>query len=93
MSTFSTLKTLSDEEELVAGLAVFVRSRRLKEFPPKDNETLAQLGVPPGKLDTSIRSWINATFRQSNTPPLKLLKSGDLTVEMTWPNFKKAALT
>jgi hypothetical protein len=86
------LADLSDEDALVAGVAVFVRGRDLHTDPPKDNETLAAIGISPSNLDIPIRLWINAKFRKSKTPPLPLLVSGDLKTTMTWADFSKAAL-
>lgn len=85
------LKALTDAEALVAGLGVFARSRDLQKFPPKPDETLAQLGIGPSNLDGPVRAWINAKFRRPRGWPL--FASGDLTVDLTWSDLKKKVLT
>ncbi|MBI1196930.1 MAG: hypothetical protein GC203_03630 [Phenylobacterium sp.] len=85
------LKALTDEEALVAGLDVFAKSRDLQKNPPKDGETLQELGIGPSNLDGPVRAWINAKFRRPRDWPLFV--SGDLTVDMKWSDFRKKVLT
>ena len=70
------LADLTDEQALIAGLAVFVRSRDLHKNSPQPGETLAELGVSATSLDTIIRSWINARFSQAYASNGVLVASG-----------------
>ena len=49
---------------LIAALDLFTR-RSLVQFPPKDSETMAHLGVGATNLDRYIRPWINQSFRDA----------------------------
>ena len=84
------LMELTDEQALVAGVAVFVDGRDLLKDPPQPAETLVQIGVGARSLDYAIRIWINTRFRRPNGLPLLL--SGDLEVGMTWSAFVDKAL-
>lgn len=81
---------LTDEEVLVAGVAVFVHARDLRQDPPGADETLAQIGVGANSLDFAIRDWVNDRFR---APPKRKLVSGDLELSMTWAEFVLKALS
>lgn len=85
------LTTLTDEEALIAGVDVFAKSRDLKEFPPKDPESMTEIGLSKTMLDAPVRAWVNARFRKPNG--WDLLKSGDLKPAMKWKAFKAKCLT
>ena len=56
---------------LIAGLDVFTRED-FAANPPKEKETLEQLGIASGKIDTSLRAWINKRFLEPAGEPLLL---------------------
>jgi hypothetical protein len=83
----SELNGISDEQALVLGLDVFTR-RDLKAQPPKDSETIQQIGIGPNTLNTAVRRWLNRRFRDPKKKPRLL--SGKLTSSTTFAALKKA---
>jgi len=87
----ATLKDLPDEQALMAGVDVFAKHRDFKTAPPKEKETLEELGISATSLDVPLRAWINAKFRKPRKWPL--FASGELTIGMTWSEFSTKVLT
>lgn len=83
--------TAADVGALIDGLAIWITTRDIKTDKPGDAETLQQIGIGSGVLDTSVRKWLNNRFRKPNKWPLLIV--GDLTIDMSWSAFKTKVLT
>lgn len=80
---------LAGELRLIAGLDPLTK-RDLVQLPPRNAETMQQVGISKTNLDGPVRSWINASFREPNNlkPPLK---SGSITPATRWEQLKTMA--
>ena len=80
------LLELTDSELVRAALDPLTR-RDLIASPPRDAESMQQIGISATNLDGPVRSWINGRFRGPRN--LRVLTRGAIKPETTWSKLLK----